>query len=160
MKTKTKTQINKKIAKLENILDHARNLERERDGYRETVQLQREEIREYSLRVARCNRCAVANRRSPIFKTSPHSHKPTPAATGAAAQKMRDRNARLIAAAPELLAALDLVLARLEVAADDAEELGYDQRAENIREDITTARAAIAKAGRCVKRINQPTLGE
>ena len=30
--------------KMENILDHARNLERERDGYRETVQLQREEI--------------------------------------------------------------------------------------------------------------------
>ena len=58
-----------------------------------------------------------------------------------------EANARLIAAAPELLAALDLVLARLEVAADDAEELGYDQRAENIREDIITARAAIAKAG-------------
>ena len=58
-----------------------------------------------------------------------------------------EANARLIAAAPELLDALNLVLARLEVAADDAEELGYDQRAENIREDITTARAAIAKAG-------------
>ena len=33
-------------AKVENILDHARKLERERDGYRETVQLQREEIAE------------------------------------------------------------------------------------------------------------------
>ena len=55
-----------------------------------------------------------------------------------------EANAALIAAAPELLAALDLVLARLEFAADDAEELGYDQRAENIRKDITTARAAIA----------------
>ena len=32
--------------KMENILDHARSLERERDGYRETVQLQREEIAE------------------------------------------------------------------------------------------------------------------
>ena len=32
--------------KMENILDHARNLEHERDGYRETVQLQREEIAE------------------------------------------------------------------------------------------------------------------
>lgn len=32
--------------KEENILDHARNLERDRDGYRETVQLQREEIAE------------------------------------------------------------------------------------------------------------------
>ena len=30
--------------KEENIPDHARNLERDRDGYRETVQLQREEI--------------------------------------------------------------------------------------------------------------------
>ena len=33
-------------AKGENILDHARKLERERDGWRETVQLQREEIAE------------------------------------------------------------------------------------------------------------------
>ena len=33
-------------AKVENILDHARKLERERDGWRETVQLQREEIAE------------------------------------------------------------------------------------------------------------------
>ena len=32
--------------KRENILNHARKLERERDGYRETVQLQREEIAE------------------------------------------------------------------------------------------------------------------
>ena len=32
--------------KEENILDHARNLERDRAGYRETVQLQREEIAE------------------------------------------------------------------------------------------------------------------
>ena len=32
--------------KMENILDHARNLERELNGYRETVQLQREEIAE------------------------------------------------------------------------------------------------------------------
>ena len=32
--------------KRENILNHDRKLERERDGYRETVQLQREEIAE------------------------------------------------------------------------------------------------------------------
>ena len=65
---------------------------------------------------------------------------PTPAATGAAAQKMRDRNARLIAAAPDLLSALTELLDQLQV-------IGIPDwhGAEGL--DLQQARAAIAKAG-------------
>ena len=65
-------------------------------------------------------------------------------------RETREANAAFIIQAcnahEDLLEALRGIVDRMEVLADDAEECGYDQRAENTRKDIAAARAAIAKA--------------
>jgi hypothetical protein len=64
--------------------------------------------------------------------------------------EQRDANAKFILKAcnshEKLVAALNTCVGLLEISADDAEECGYDQRAENIRLEIKQARAELAEA--------------